>query len=130
VFGDAAPGYARSVLRLRVLGWIGLVSYAFYLYHAYVILWISQHATHVSHRYLYVVVLSFLVTCLIAGASYYLLERPILRLKNLPLKTVVRTELERLRTIARAARPRIDLTAAWLRGQTEEPSEGEQRWKQ
>jgi peptidoglycan/LPS O-acetylase OafA/YrhL len=28
VFGDEAPGYARSVLRWRVLSWIGLVSYA------------------------------------------------------------------------------------------------------
>jgi peptidoglycan/LPS O-acetylase OafA/YrhL len=130
VFGDAAPGYARSVLRLRALSWLGLVSYSFYLYHALVIQWISQHATHVSHRYLYVLVLSFVVTCLIAAASYYVIERPILQLKNLPLRTVVRNELARVRAMARSARPRIDLTAAWLRGQTEEPSEGEQRWKQ
>jgi peptidoglycan/LPS O-acetylase OafA/YrhL len=107
VFGDEAPGYARSVLRLRVLSWIGLVSYAVYLYHAYVILWISDRAAehNVSHRYLFVLLLSVPLTCLIAGASYYLLERPILQLKNLPLRTVVRTELMRIRKLFAPRRP-------------------------
>jgi peptidoglycan/LPS O-acetylase OafA/YrhL len=103
VFGDQAPGYARRVLRLGVLSWIGLVSYAFYLYHAYVILWISQRATEhdISHRYLFVLVLSLPVTCLIAAASYYLLERPILQLKNLPLRAAIGAELARLRRLVR-----------------------------
>jgi peptidoglycan/LPS O-acetylase OafA/YrhL len=103
VFGDEAPGYARGVLRWRVLSWIGLVSYAVYLYHAYVILWLSRRAQdhHIGHRYLFVLALAVPLTCLIAAASYYLLERPILQLKNLPLRTAARVELTRLRELVK-----------------------------
>jgi peptidoglycan/LPS O-acetylase OafA/YrhL len=103
VFGDGAPGYARTVLRWRVLSWIGLVSYAVYLYHAYVILWLSRRAEdhHIGHRYLFVLALAVPLTCLIAAASYYILERPILQLKNLPLRAVVRGELMRIRKLVR-----------------------------
>jgi peptidoglycan/LPS O-acetylase OafA/YrhL len=82
VFGDTAGGLARRVLRLRALAWIGLVSYGFYLYHSIVIAQLNELAVehHLPSRYLLVLIGSFAVTCVCAAASYYLLERPIMRL--------------------------------------------------
>jgi peptidoglycan/LPS O-acetylase OafA/YrhL len=64
-----------------VLAWIGLVSYAFYLYHTIVIDQLNKVAKDagISARYAVVAIASFFVTLACASASYYLLERPIMR---------------------------------------------------
>lgn len=81
VFGDAEGGLARRALRLPGLAWIGLISYAFYLYHTIVIAQINQLVTaqHLPARYLVVLVVSGALSCGCAAASYYLLERPAMR---------------------------------------------------
>ena len=86
VFGDGAGGFARAVLRWRALAWVGLVSYAVYLCHANVIDPINNRVMghDLAHPYVWVVAVSFPTVCAIAAASYYLLERPILRLTTLP----------------------------------------------
>jgi peptidoglycan/LPS O-acetylase OafA/YrhL len=81
VFAEHTRGPIQSVLRLRVLAWVGLISYAFYLYHTIVIDQLNKVAKDagISARYLFVAVCSLLVTLACASASYYLLERPIMR---------------------------------------------------
>jgi peptidoglycan/LPS O-acetylase OafA/YrhL len=89
VFGDAGGGVARRVLRLPALAWVGLISYAFYLYHGIVIGKINELALnqHLPARYPVVFVASLLVTCACAAASYYVVERPIMRIRRLPAVT-------------------------------------------
>jgi peptidoglycan/LPS O-acetylase OafA/YrhL len=92
VFGENAGGFVRRVLGLRWLAWLGVISYGFYLYHSDIIAAVISRlaARQWPHPYLVVLVGSFLATCLFASASYYLVERPILRLKNRPLGSAFR----------------------------------------
>jgi peptidoglycan/LPS O-acetylase OafA/YrhL len=86
VFAEHARGPVQSVLRLRALAWIGLISYGFYLYHTIVINQLNKVAKDagISARYAFVAVLSLLVSLACAAASYYLLERPIMRFGRRP----------------------------------------------
>jgi peptidoglycan/LPS O-acetylase OafA/YrhL len=81
VFAERQAGPVQSVLRLRVLAWVGLISYGFYLYHTIVIDQLNEVAKDagVSARYAFVAICSFVVTLACASASYYVLERPIMR---------------------------------------------------
>ena len=81
VFAERRAGPVQSVLRLRLLAWIGLVSYAFYLYHTIVIDQLNKLAKDagISARYAFVAVTSLVLTLVCASASYYLLERPVMR---------------------------------------------------
>jgi peptidoglycan/LPS O-acetylase OafA/YrhL len=84
VFDDTAGGPVRALLRLPALAWVGLVSYALYLYHTIVIAQIDKLLTEhgVSPRYLLVVVLSLPLSLACAAASFYLVERPLMRLRR------------------------------------------------
>jgi peptidoglycan/LPS O-acetylase OafA/YrhL len=86
VLGDAAGGLARRALRFPALAWIGLISYAFYLYHTIVIAQVNKLAVdaHVPQKYVFVLVLSFVISCICAALSYYVFERPIMRLRAWP----------------------------------------------
>jgi peptidoglycan/LPS O-acetylase OafA/YrhL len=77
VFGEHAGGWPRRVLRNPGLAWIGLISYAFYLYHSTVI---EQVEKHFTREYFAALVISAVLTTACAAASYYLVERPIMRL--------------------------------------------------
>ncbi|MGI9184446.1 MAG: acyltransferase family protein [Solirubrobacteraceae bacterium] len=72
----------RRVLRRPVLAWIGLVSYAFYLYHTIVIAQLNEFAAShgIALRYPLVTVGALVVSLGCAAASFYLLERPLMRL--------------------------------------------------
>jgi peptidoglycan/LPS O-acetylase OafA/YrhL len=82
VFDDQAGGLVRRFLGLPALAWIGLISYSFYLYHTIVIAQLDQLA--VDHdlplRYLIVTVAALPISLACAAASFYLLERPLMRL--------------------------------------------------
>lgn len=82
VFGDGRAGVVRRLLALPALAWIGLISYAFYLYHTIVIAEINKlvSAQHLPARYVVVLIVSGALSCACAAASYYLLERPVMRL--------------------------------------------------
>ncbi|MFL5822925.1 MAG: acyltransferase family protein [Solirubrobacteraceae bacterium] len=82
VFGVQEGGLVRRALGLRTLAWIGLISYAFYLYHSIVIAQLDDVFGGVGlvGRYLIVAVCAFGVTVLCAAASYYALERPMMLL--------------------------------------------------
>jgi peptidoglycan/LPS O-acetylase OafA/YrhL len=81
VFAERTTGPVQSVLRLRALAWVGLISYAFYLYHTIVIDQLNELAKDagISARYVFVAACSLVLTLAVAAASYYLLERPIMR---------------------------------------------------
>jgi peptidoglycan/LPS O-acetylase OafA/YrhL len=86
VIGDQTRGLARRILSLRLLAWLGLISYGIYLWQMTVIeqlkKWnFGEHS--VIHPYVWWTAGTLALTVLIAAASYYLLERPVLSLKNL-----------------------------------------------
>jgi peptidoglycan/LPS O-acetylase OafA/YrhL len=82
VFDDDAGGPVRSVLSLPALAWVGLISYSFYLYHTIVIAQLDKLA--VDHdlplRYPIVTLGALVISLACAAASFYLLERPLMRL--------------------------------------------------
>jgi peptidoglycan/LPS O-acetylase OafA/YrhL len=86
VFGDQTRGFVRRhVLSNRVLMYIGLVSYSLFLWHqaVFIQMWdwgIQKH--HIVHEYFPWVFFGIPVAIAIASLSYYLVERPALRLKD------------------------------------------------
>lgn len=85
VFGHTAGGAVRGFLALRPLAWLGLVSYGFFLWHLPILVKIGDtgaFAVAGVPRTVEVWVMGFLLTLPCAAASYYLLERPLLRLKH------------------------------------------------
>ncbi len=87
-FGDDdAGGVPRVILRHRVLAWLGVISYGIYLYHADLIAVVNDRLIRhdLPHAYPIVLAVSTVVVCAFAAASFYLFERPFLRLKEVPL---------------------------------------------
>jgi peptidoglycan/LPS O-acetylase OafA/YrhL len=78
-FGDDAGGAPRAFLRNRVVAWLGLVSYGIFLWHYAVALRLGVPGEHWS--FLPLLLATVAITVPIAAASYYLLERPLLRFK-------------------------------------------------
>jgi len=87
--GDGA-GWPRRLLAWPLLAWLGLVSYGIYLWH--VPLSIEINATGIADRvptggYVVVSLLTAVAATACAAASWYGLERPLLRLKDRPVRT-------------------------------------------
>ncbi len=87
VWGDRLGGLPRRFLRLRAMAWLGLVSYGLFLWHGR---WTQFFIEKGAGGWLpqigsgFVVMLACVLACSLAtaGASYYLVERPILRYKD------------------------------------------------
>lgn len=79
VFGDHSVGWPRRLLGNRRLMWMGGISYGIYLWHLSVAQWLfGKGAT----GFVPLLVATVIGTTVIAAASYYLVERPILRFKE------------------------------------------------
>jgi peptidoglycan/LPS O-acetylase OafA/YrhL len=79
VFGERAGGWPRRALSWRWLAWLGIISYGIYLWHATIAVTLISHGVQ---KWAPLLVTDILLTVAIAATSYYLVERPILRLKN------------------------------------------------
>ena len=82
VFAEGAGGRVRRMLNTRPLAWIGLVSYGFYLYHTIVIAQLNRFLRDhgIGERYVIVTIGALVLSLLCAALSFYLLERPLMRL--------------------------------------------------
>jgi peptidoglycan/LPS O-acetylase OafA/YrhL len=79
VFGDDAGGWPRRLLALGWMRWLGLISYGIFLWHLPLLLWFDRHGVTFAPLLL-VCTLAATIAC--AAASYYLVERPLLRFKD------------------------------------------------
>jgi peptidoglycan/LPS O-acetylase OafA/YrhL len=88
IFAVPGRGVAGRILATRVLGYLGLISFAMYLYHLAVLQqldrWLGEPMDAVlGVRLVTYGGLGFVITVAIASLSYYLVERPALRLRRL-----------------------------------------------
>jgi peptidoglycan/LPS O-acetylase OafA/YrhL len=86
IFGDPQRGVVRRIMANRVLLYLGLISYGFYLFHYAVILQLvrwdwGDHAF--VHPYLHWFFPALAGSVILGSLSYYLVERPALSLKRL-----------------------------------------------
>ncbi len=85
MFGGWAGGWPRRLVGLRVMAWLGLVSYAIFLYHLPIMGEINAHGAQgwlPGSGFLSLLLCTLAITIPIAAASYYVVERPALRLKE------------------------------------------------
>jgi peptidoglycan/LPS O-acetylase OafA/YrhL len=87
VWGAGLGGVPRRILALRPVAWLGLVSYGLFLWHARWVEYFTAKGVggwlpglHSGFLVMLAVVLGVSLAC--ASASYYLVERPILRYKD------------------------------------------------
>ena len=70
-------------VRVRAISWFGRISYSFYLTHQaglYVPYWLALHHQTLQHRPMPLYILaSFVTSTTLAAASFYLVERPFIR---------------------------------------------------
>ncbi|HVW18402.1 MAG TPA: acyltransferase [Solirubrobacteraceae bacterium] len=79
VFGDRAGGLPRRVLAWRPLAWLGLVSYGIYLWHLPLAVKMNEW---LDGSYVLILLATTAAAVACATASYYLVERPLLRFKE------------------------------------------------
>jgi peptidoglycan/LPS O-acetylase OafA/YrhL len=93
VFSERAGGLPRRILASRVLTWLGVISYGIFLWHLPVAQYLALPdpfpggglglvADLPRATTLILGALTLAVTCILAAASYYLVELPFLRLKE------------------------------------------------
>jgi peptidoglycan/LPS O-acetylase OafA/YrhL len=85
VFGDPRRGLPRRVLGNRVLAWVGLVSYGLFLWHQPLMTTVINHGGDdliPGWKFPSLLISLGAVSLAIAAASYYVVERPILRYKD------------------------------------------------
>jgi peptidoglycan/LPS O-acetylase OafA/YrhL len=87
-FGNPNVGLPRRILANRYLLWLGVISYSFYLWQVTIGLRLGFGGAEAS--FLPVLIGTCLVTIPIAALSYYVIERPLMRLKYRPLREVLR----------------------------------------
>jgi peptidoglycan/LPS O-acetylase OafA/YrhL len=80
VFGDPARGWVRRVLGFPPLLWIGLVSYGLFLWHLAVIDKLQSSGLDDDVGVPLFTVVALVVALAIAAVSWYVIERPALRL--------------------------------------------------
>ena len=86
VLGTAHGGLQRAILRNRTLVWLGVVSYGIYLWHDTVLALLSRWgfgSIDWPHPYLAWPLAALAGAALVAAASWYGLERPVLALRRL-----------------------------------------------
>jgi peptidoglycan/LPS O-acetylase OafA/YrhL len=83
-FGDHAGGLPRAVLRNRTVAWVGLISYGVFLWHFTILRELLLHGARdwlPGAPFVAVVAVNTVLALVAGAASYYVVERPFLRLK-------------------------------------------------
>jgi peptidoglycan/LPS O-acetylase OafA/YrhL len=83
-FGNPNVGIPRRILATRWLVWLGLISYGFYLWQ--VTIGIELGYGNADGSYLPILIGTVLLTLPLAAASYYFIERPLMRWKFKPFR--------------------------------------------
>ncbi len=86
VFGDGLGGAPRRLLAHPVVAWLGLVSYGIFLWHFAVAFELGFED---GHGFGFVLAATLAISIAAAAASYYAVERPLLRLKYRRLRDVL-----------------------------------------
>jgi peptidoglycan/LPS O-acetylase OafA/YrhL len=87
IWGDARVGATRAFLGSRVLSWLGLISYGIFLWQLPLLQRVWKHygkPTQHEHT-VEIFVVGLAVTIAAAAFSYYVIERPFLRFKDVRL---------------------------------------------
>jgi peptidoglycan/LPS O-acetylase OafA/YrhL len=79
VFGDRSGGVPRRALAHPAMAWLGLISYGIFLWHYVIALHLGLGGMKAGFGVVLGGTLAISIAC--AAASYYLVERPLLRLK-------------------------------------------------
>jgi peptidoglycan/LPS O-acetylase OafA/YrhL len=88
VFERRPQSAIGRALAWRPLAWLGLISYGVYLYHNVLLTTFAGHfqlGSSVTEKFLSMLVACAFLAILAGALSYYIVERPILRLKENPL---------------------------------------------
>ncbi|MCU1461334.1 MAG: acyltransferase 3 [Acidimicrobiales bacterium] len=91
VFGPQHETLVRKFLRWRPIAYFGLISYGVYIWHE---LWITEYrystGGQLFHQsFLKTTIVDLVLTVITASLSYYIVERPFLKLKDRPLGATV-----------------------------------------
>lgn len=85
IYGVAREGWARAILEWAPMRYLGRISYGLYVYH-YPLIWfvgrIGDLGVNPSYLKPLTALLAFCASLAMASASYFLLERPALNLKD------------------------------------------------
>jgi peptidoglycan/LPS O-acetylase OafA/YrhL len=105
MFGAQDQGLVRKVLRFPPLAGLGVISYGIYLWHQ---AWLHQAGVWLGYDvfqapFWQVLGVAFAMTVLTATASYWLVEKPFLRLKDRRRPTVDAAPVERDEAVVAAA---------------------------
>ncbi len=93
VFGNPNRGLPARFLGHPVMMWLGLISYGIYLWHVTIVVALGVGGGGAD--FATALVYGSLLTIPLAAASYYLVERPLLKLKYRPLREVLRERASR-----------------------------------
>lgn len=115
IFGDQTRGWVRRVLANRFLLWLGMTSYAFYLWHLAILLKFRDYGVPDALGGLGYLVVTFALALAIGGASWYALEVHALRLGR---------RLSRREQHIPTPKEEIELTHVPLRAGSAEAQEG------
>lgn len=84
-FGDERGGLPRRVLAWAPLAWLGLISYGIFLWHLRLLGWLGEHGAYdwiPGSAFISLMVAGLGLTVTVAAISYYVVERPLLALKD------------------------------------------------
>jgi peptidoglycan/LPS O-acetylase OafA/YrhL len=79
IFTDGRRRLPHRIAGAPVVAWLGLISYGIFLWHFPVVLWIG--AVHGTWSFLWLCAATVSISVACAAASYYVVERPLMKLK-------------------------------------------------